>query len=285
MTGPELQLPTTVGTYALKDAIAKKNAPVVDRVMLLTFDTVLTKVEILAPGGSSSGSAAGVAAGFAPLALATETDGSIVQPANRAALYGLKATVGLLPTEGTALWSSLTDSMGGMAKSPQDLAALFEVITGAERGTKTEDDEDGAAAPWSGLRVGFVDPTLWSFSPVICDPDPILIQQQRDEMDAAIAKIENAGAVVVRSVPFPSMDQLVLDGDDALEQLWNHDFSNEWDVFLEGYDDSKIKSLRDMVEFNRQNAEKELPPRYPGQQLLEDAIEEEKRISAGKKVR
>lgn len=173
-----------------------------------------------------------MAAGFAPLALATETDGSIVQPANRAALYGLKATVGRICTEGTAPWSSLTDSIGGMAKSPQDLAALFDVLTDADRcaekRARGDGDDDDLPEPWAGLRVGFVDPTLWSFSPAICDPDPVLIKQQRNEMEAAISKIEAAiskiemsGAVLVRSVPFPSMEQLVLDGDDALEQLWS----------------------------------------------------------------
>lgn len=166
-----------------------------------------------------------MAAGFAPLALATETDGSIVQPANRAALYGLKATVGLISTKGTAPWSSLTDSIGGMAKSPQDLAALFEVLTGAGKDTeqisKGDWDCNEYSKAWKGLCVGFVDPTLWSFSPAICDPDPVLIQQQRNEMEAAITKIESCGAMVVRPVPFPSMDQLVLDGDDALEQLWS----------------------------------------------------------------
>lgn len=122
-----------------------------------------------APGGSSSGSAAGVAAGFSPLALATETDGSIVQPSNRAALYGMKATVGRIPTKGTAPWSPVTDSIGGMAKSPQNLATLFNVLLQ----TKSEDPLTGT---WSGQRVGVVDPSLWSFSPVICDPDPVLIQ-------------------------------------------------------------------------------------------------------------
>lgn len=191
--------------------------------------TIITDLQThQAPGGSSSGSAAGVAAGFAPLALSTETDGSIVQPASRAALYGLKATVGLLPTEGTAPWSSLTDSIGGMAKSPQDLAALVSVLVGGAGGGGVKSDFDGdmddgggLSKPWAGQRVGFVDPALWSFSPAICDPDPVLIQQQREEMDAAISKIEKAGAVVVRSVPLPSVDQLVLDGDDALEQLWS----------------------------------------------------------------
>lgn len=166
-----------------------------------------------------------MAAGFAPLALATETDGSIVQPANRAALYGLKATVGLFPTKGTAPWSSLTDSVGGMAKSPRDLAALFKVFTIADgyAGEKARNywEDDELPKTWAGQRVGFVDPALWSFSPAICDPDPTLIRQQRKEMEAAISKIERHGAVVVRSVAFPSMDQLVLDGDDALEQLWS----------------------------------------------------------------
>ncbi|KAG6357654.1 hypothetical protein INS49_013533 [Diaporthe citri] len=325
MTGPELQLATTVGTYALQDGIAKRNAPIVDT-LVEAGAIILGKANLSemtgwkgcgvttgwsavggqtqspyivgglkdgdrllghsAPAGSSSGSAAGVAAGFAPLALATETDGSIVQPANRAALYGLKATVGRIGTDGTAPWSSLTDSIGGMAKSPQDLEALFDVLTDADRCAAKEargdGDGDGLPESWTGLRVGFVDPTLWSFSPAICDPDPILIQQQREEMEAAISKIEKCGAAVVRSVPFPSMDQLVLDGDDALEQLWNYDFSDEWEIFLRGYQNSEIKSLRDIVEFNKKNADKELPPRYPGQQLLEDAIDESKRISADK---
>lgn len=166
-----------------------------------------------------------MAAGFAPLALATETDGSIVQPASRAALYGLKATVGLISTKGTAPWSALTDSIGGMAKSPQDLAALFEVLIGADedfkKTSKFDENFRSLYGPWKRLRIGFVDPTLWSFSPAICDPDPVLIQQQRKEMEAAITKIESFGAMVVRSVPFPSMDQLVLDGDDALKQLWS----------------------------------------------------------------
>ncbi|MCJ1249865.1 hypothetical protein MMC30_007091 [Trapelia coarctata] len=61
-----------------------------------------------APGGSSSGSAVTVAAGFAPLSLATETDGSITQPSGRASLYGIEVTVGALSTEGTLPLSPLT---------------------------------------------------------------------------------------------------------------------------------------------------------------------------------
>lgn len=162
-----------------------------------------------------------MAAGFAPLALATETDGSIVQPANRAALYGLKATLGLLPTEGTAPWSSLTDSMGGMAKSPEDQANLMNALTNT-------DYSRNLTKSWAGLHVGFVDPKLWSFSPVICNPDEVFIKQQRDEMATAIAKIQELGATVKQPVPLTSMDELILDGDDALEQLWSK-FSTAYD--------------------------------------------------------
>ncbi|KAI0871454.1 amidase signature domain-containing protein [Hypoxylon argillaceum] len=225
-----------------------------------------------APGGSSSGSAAGVAAGFAPLALATETDGSIVQPANRAALYGLKATLGLLPTEGTAPWSSLTDSIGGMAKSPEDLANLMNALTNT-------DYSRNLTKSWAGLHVGFVDPKLWSFSPVICNPDEVLIKQQRDEMATAIAKIQELGATVKQPVPLTSMDELVLDGDDALEQLWNHDFEQEWNQFLEGYEQKEVETLKDIVRFNTEHSEEALPERYPRQQLLESAIDETQKIS------
>ncbi|KAI0388266.1 amidase signature domain-containing protein [Xylariaceae sp. FL0594] len=263
MTGPEFGMPTTVGTYALEHAVAKQNAPIVDK-LIKAGAIIIGKANLStqspyivggfkegakildhsAPAGSSSGSAAGVAAGFAPLALAPETDGSIVQPANRAALYGLKTTVGLLPTQGTSPTSSLTDSPGGMAKSSADLAALIDILAD----TNYSEDLTGL---WKGLRVGFVDPLLWTFSPVICDPDDELTKQQREEMAEAISKIEkSSGEIVTKPVPFPSMDDLVLDKEDALEQLWNHDSEREWDEFLKGYENSEVKTLKDMVRFN-----------------------------------
>ena len=157
-----------------------------------------------------------MAAGFAPLALATETDGSIVQPANRASLYGLKATVGLIPTEGTAPWSALTDSIGGMARTPGDLANLLGILlndTNLSARTTTD--------TWEGQRVGFVDPTLWGFVPFICNPDNVLTDQQRRALADAANTISGKGGFVEQPVPLTSMDELVLDGEDALEQLWS----------------------------------------------------------------
>ena len=80
------------------------------------------------PCGSSMGSAVGVAAGFAPIALGTEIDGSITQPAGRASLYGLKATVGAISTNGTSPYSPFSDSIGSFAKSADDMALLMGAL-------------------------------------------------------------------------------------------------------------------------------------------------------------
>jgi amidase len=255
MTGPEFQMPTTVGSAALQSAMAEKNAPIVD--MLVNAGAIIIGKANLSemagwkgfgittgwsavggqtqtpyvvggvapgekllghstPAGSSSGSAVGVAAGFAPLALATETDGSIVQPGTRASLYGLKATVGLIPTEGTAPWSPLTDSIGGMARTPGDLANLLGVLL-----NDTDLSARTATNTWEGQRVGFVDPTLWGFVPFICNPDSVLIDQERRGLADAANTISGNGGFVQQPVPLTSMDELVLDGEDALEQLWS----------------------------------------------------------------
>lgn len=68
------------------------------------------------PGGSSSGSAVGVSAGFAPLSLGTETPGSICMPENRVGLYSTKVTSGTIPTEVLFTLSRDFDGLGGMAK-------------------------------------------------------------------------------------------------------------------------------------------------------------------------
>ncbi|KAL8418926.1 hypothetical protein RB594_002220 [Gaeumannomyces avenae] len=310
MTEKDLGLPTTVGSLALKGAFASRNAPVVDSLVRAGV-IIIGKANLSemtgykgfkittgwsalggqtqspyvvggfkddeklfghsAPAGSSSGSTAGLAAGFAALALATETDGSIVQPANRAALYGIKATVGSIPTEGTAPWSPVTDSIGGMAKSPEDLANLMDVLLGnATLGSEL--GKFAAQETWEGLKVAFVDPSLWSFLPIICDPDPVLIEQQRTELDAAVSLIESSGAAVKRNVPLTSMDELEVDGEDAMEMIWGHDFVKEWSGYLKGYQDCDIKSVEDIIKFNKKNAQQALPPRYPDQQLLEMAV-------------
>ena len=84
------------------------------------------------PGGSSSGSAAAVSAGIAPWALATETGGSIRQPASLTGISGWKPTYGRVSRYGVAAMGSSLDSIGAVAYSVADLAIIAEIMSGQD---------------------------------------------------------------------------------------------------------------------------------------------------------
>ncbi|HWG13249.1 MAG TPA: amidase family protein, partial [Streptosporangiaceae bacterium] len=84
------------------------------------------------PSGSSSGSAAGIAAGLAPLAVGTETDGSIVAPASACGVVGIKPTLGLVSRTGIVPISAAQDTAGPMARSVADAAALLSILAAAD---------------------------------------------------------------------------------------------------------------------------------------------------------
>jgi amidase len=84
-------------------------------------------------GGSSSGSGAALAARLTPLAIGTETDGSITCPASLNGVVGIKPAVGTVPGEGIVPISSSQDSAGPMARTVRDVAALYEILTGLDQ--------------------------------------------------------------------------------------------------------------------------------------------------------
>ena len=84
------------------------------------------------PSGSSSGSAVAVAAGLAPLAVGTETDGSIVSPASACGIVGIKPTAGLVSRTGIVPVSPVQDTAGPMAASVADAAELLSVLAAAD---------------------------------------------------------------------------------------------------------------------------------------------------------
>lgn len=119
------------------------------------------------PSGSSSGSAAAVAAGYAPLSIGTETNGSLVWPASRCLLYSIKPTVGLVPQEGIVPVSHTCDSAGPMAKTPEDLALLLDVLLDVPY---IKSFTHHLGAPWSDFSIGALDYKKWWYDAAFLRP-------------------------------------------------------------------------------------------------------------------
>ena len=112
------------------------------------------------PGGSSGGSAAAVAAMLAPAATATDTGGSIRQPASLCGLTGLKPTYGLVSRYGMIAFASSLDQAGPMCHSAEDCAAMLNVMSGHDSKDSTSIEREkenylnGIKGPIKGLKIG-----------------------------------------------------------------------------------------------------------------------------------
>ncbi len=112
------------------------------------------------PGGSSGGSACAVAAGMAPAATATDTGGSIRQPAALCGISGIKPTYGLVSRFGMIAFASSLDQGGPMARTAEDLALMLNVMVGFDERDATslrrdkEDYRRDLEKPLAGLRIG-----------------------------------------------------------------------------------------------------------------------------------
>lgn len=96
------------------------------------------------PGGSSSGSAAAVAAGMVPLAIGSQTNGSVIRPAGYCGVYGVKPTHGLISRAGALILSKALDHVGVFARTLADAAMILEVLAGYDQ---NDTDTRPVAAP------------------------------------------------------------------------------------------------------------------------------------------
>jgi amidase len=118
-------------------------------------------------GGSSAGSAVGVSAGFAPIALGTQTGGSLIYPASKAGLYGMLPTLSTVSADGAFRISRTYDGIGGIAKTPDDLLSLIETILLPETGKSILESEYSSVmkGSWEGLKIGVVESTYGCANP------------------------------------------------------------------------------------------------------------------------
>jgi aspartyl-tRNA(Asn)/glutamyl-tRNA(Gln) amidotransferase subunit A len=122
------------------------------------------------PGGSSGGSAAAVAADLAPLALGSDTGGSVRQPASFCGVYGLKPTYGRVSRFGLVAYASSLEAIGPMARSVRDLALLMDAMAGLDPMDATSLDlpprfQEALEEPLPPLRLGVVREGLSGNSP------------------------------------------------------------------------------------------------------------------------
>ncbi len=145
------------------------------------------------PGGSSGGSAAAVAARMTPLAIGTDTGGSIRQPASFCGIFGIKPTYGRISRFGLVSFASSLDQAGPMALSTRDCAASLQIMSGACKNDATSSQEKVPdyfnlyQKPIKGLRIGLVK----EFMEDLKDQDIL------SKVNASIDILKKAGCEVV----------------------------------------------------------------------------------------
>lgn len=203
-------------------------------------------------GGSSSGSGVAAAASLCAAAVGTETSGSIISPACSNSVAGIKPTLGLISRTGIVPIAHSQDTAGPIARTVEDAAILLGAMIGVDpadpvtfriKGRAESDytqylDADGL----KGMRIG-VPKYIYKDLP----------EEEAELMHQCIEEIKQLGAVVVEDKEL-----------DAYDKIHNYDvlvyeFKSDMNAYLSTLgNSSKMKTLKDIIEFNEAHAEKTL---------------------------
>jgi len=229
------------------------------------------------PSGSSSGSAAGVAAGLAPIAVGTETDGSIVCPASACGIVGIKPTNGLVSRRGIVPISPVQDTAGPMAVCVADAAALLSILAAADpedpiapadadlaerarggrSGTAYCDALDPAAL--EGARLG-----IWRAGSAVAGAATTAV------LDDAVMTLRSLGAIVTDPVLLPGAHKIHEPEWGALCNEFKYGINAYLAYIAEfGFAGVLPRTLAELIDFNKRNADLVLS-RF-GQEVFEQA--------------
>ena len=214
--------------------------------------------------GSSSGSGAAVAANFCAAAVGTETDGSVICPAQTNGVVGIKPTLGLVSRSGIIPIAHSQDTAGPMARTVSDAAALLAVMSGpdeldgvtlASAGHVLDDvtrflKKDGL----QGVRIG-VSRNYWGFDARV---DTI--------MEHAVYVIRSLGAEIVDPA---NVDNEAKYGKGELDVLL-YEFQADVDAYLAGHPDAPVRSMKEIIAYNEKEKAQVMP--YFGQEHMQQAI-------------
>ena len=226
------------------------------------------------PSGSSSGSGGGTAASYCAVAVGTETDGSVTSPAAACSLVGMKPTLGLVSRSGIIPIAHSQDTAGPMTRTVTDAAILLGALAGA-------DERDAATVPRraatpvdytrfldaGGLRGARIGVARKRYTGYNTHADAALEQ--------ALRAMSDLGAVIVDPADLATAGQF----DDAEYEVLLYEFKSDLEAYLRGLPPgARVRTLQDLIAFNRAHAAEELP--YFGQEILELAAKKGSLTSA-----
>ncbi|KAF2259310.1 glutamyl-tRNA amidotransferase subunit A [Lojkania enalia] len=217
------QMETTAGSWMLLGSVVPRDAHVVAKLrqagaLLMGKATLSEWADMrspynltLSPGGGSSGGAAAVAADVAAFSLGTETNGSVINPAERNALVGIKPTVGLTSRAGVIPESIHRDSIGTFGRTLRDAAYAFDAIYGIDKRDNYTLAQDGKTPP-GGYMQFLADKMIlqdakfgipWNSFWVYAD------EEQQAVLLSLICLIESAGATIINNTELPNYQTIV----------------------------------------------------------------------------